>query len=303
MRRSEESMRKTILAIVIISIISIYIPAQFADNSGKKYKIELAAGLSLAKPSQLFYRASAITKLMDHYTAASSLSYNDSGSYKENITAIPINLLVSYPIAENWMLLGGAEFTLGGNSSEKSFSVIDQGDNNEAHTATLTNRINFFMPMAGIARSFSNFSLFTKVGFAFANLKHQQIYHYSINTYWHTIDSTYRVSGTGLALFLGGQYNFTVMETIGLFIRVEFMYLNIGTLTGKLESTATDSGGGNLKESEEGILYTYEINPYGQGSIQYWDIHATIPQGSEYRNAAKLTLNLSSLRITLGFQF
>jgi len=81
------------------------------------------------------------------------------------------------------------------------------------------------------------------------------------------------------------------------------MYLNIGTLKGKQESTATDESGGSQKETEEGTLYTYEINPYSQGWINYWDLHANTPQGMKYQNVEKMKLNLSSLRLTLGFRF
>ena len=144
-------MRKAVIFLITLSIFSISVLAQLARESSKKYKIEFSAGISLAKPGQLFYRAAAISGLMDHYTTSSLLSYNDSGSFKENITAFPINLLVAYPIAESLTFLAGFEFTLGSNTSEKAFSVTDQKDFNEEHSFTLTNKINFFfivMPFA-----------------------------------------------------------------------------------------------------------------------------------------------------------
>jgi len=107
-----------------------------------------------------------------------------------------------------------------------------------------------------------------------------------------------------MSVIVGGKYMYKIGKKVRLLVKLEYLYSKIRELNGDKLSTGSNSSGESFSESIlDGILYNFEMNPYGTGWIKYWDMYKSLPNESWIRNPVKLNLDLSSIRLVIGFSF
>lgn len=294
---------RQIIIIIFILFFFVYLLPQNNYEVEKKYDFEISLGLSLSKPSELFYRASGINTLLHQYIEIEKINYSFTGKFKENIIVIPINISINYNISQKWFLKAGLEYGFGSNSSEKTYQLRNINEISEDHTFNLKNKVSYFMPFVGAGIRISSFTLYSNLGLNFTHFTHTYLFDYSADSYWHEINNTYKTNGIGIGIILGCQYKIKIRDKIKFIFKLEYFNLNIGTLKGKKESLSSNSSGGSFSEITDGTIYAYEMNPYETGWFNFWELHKSSPDDSWIRNVNNMNLNLSSIRIMIGYTF
>ena len=151
------------------------------------------------------------------------------------------------------------------------------------------------MPFIGFETRFSSFALYTNVGFNITDFSFIQTLRYDeAGDLLLEEGDVYETKGKSIALILGGKYMFKIGRKVNLLLKLEFLYLKINSFKGdKKNSSGTTAG----------TLYSYEINPYYIDWVPFWDLHESEPDDPKIRDVNLLALNLSCLRINIGFTF
>jgi len=268
----------------------------------KKFEYELSLGLTLSFSDELYYRESAIDNLMGQYAQNYGIEYTASGGFSKNVMFFPVQVLVNYHLKKNIFLKAGLEYGFSNSSPQNLYRVMWPGFTEE-HDYSLTNKMSYVMPFVGGEMRFSSFGIYANLGLNFLSFSHQQNLDYSDTTYWSRREDSIKANGTGFGIHLGGKYRIRLKKKISLLVKLEFFYLSVGSLNGSRDSTITDSDGANFSESIDGTIYSYEMNPYNQEWFYHWDLYASNPTESWFRNVNKLKLNLYSIRLLFGIVF
>ncbi|MCK5222940.1 MAG: hypothetical protein KAR14_15230 [Candidatus Aminicenantes bacterium] len=84
---------------------------------GKKIEYVISAGISLAKPETLMTKNSGINTSISQYADVFGLTHSSTGEFKENLTGIPLNLMVNYKLSDGLYLKFGGEYSTMSNTS------------------------------------------------------------------------------------------------------------------------------------------------------------------------------------------
>jgi biotin carboxyl carrier protein len=268
----------------------------------KKREYEVSLGLSLAFSEELYYRLSGIDNLISQYAQNYGVEYTASGSFSKSMIFFPIQALVNFHLKKNIFLKGGLEYGFS-NSSPQNLYRVEWTGNTEEHDYSLTNKLSYIMPFVGGELRFSSFGVYANLGLNFLSLNYQQNVDYSDGAYWSQREDTIKASGIGFGFLLGGKYRIQLKKKIDLLVKIEFLYLSVGSFSGTRDSTISDSTGASFSESIDGDIYSYEMNPYYREWFYHWDLFSAAPSDDWYRSVGKLSLNLYCIRLLFGIVF
>ncbi len=126
------------------------------------------------------------------------------------------------------------------------------------------------------------------------------------NHYKEYAVNNYDLKGSGLGLALGAKYYKSIgkkgylKERMRIFLKMEIFISKIDDLNGTINREINNSLGEKFSETVEGSLYKVESSPVGLDWIETAEIS---PQGKKFRNAEKLSLDFSGIRLGLGIRF
>jgi len=270
-----------------------------------KSKLDFEVSLGFSKPEfkEIYYRESGINKIINQYALFYNVTPSSSGEFKEIKSMLPFNFTINYNLKRNLYLKMGFELSSKSILSEKSYHITPNGVE-EAHKYNLKNKVGYLMPFVGFETRISSFGFYANLGINFANFSLTQDFNYSENNYMQEREDKFNVKGKGMSMIIGGKYMYKIGKKIRLLIKLEYFYSKIRELNGDKFSTGLNCSGESFSESIlDGTLYSFEMNPYETGWINYWDMYKSLPNESWIRNPVKLNLNLSSIRLMIGFSF
>jgi hypothetical protein len=230
------------------------------------------------------------------------LDYTVSGNFGKNIFYFPINALINYRVSDKWFLKGGLEFAFGSQSDQKTFR-LDWSGVREDHRYDLSSSLSSIMPFVGAETRFGRFGVYANLGWNFLSLSHQKQLEVSETGYWHRQDEEISARGSGFGMLLGGKYAFLIGKKVNLLLKLELCYMKVSGLSGSRDTAFSNSFGESVTESIQGTLYGFEANPYDLGWYATWEMLESAPNESWIRDAAELSINLSSIRLMLGISF
>ncbi len=269
---------------------------------GKKMEYVISTGISFSKPESLMTKNSGIDKSVSQYADIFGLTQSSTGEFKENLAGIPINLMVNYKLSEGLYLKFGGEFAMMNNSSSKIYSVSWPGMT-ETIDLSLENSITNIMPFVGIEKRFSSFGIYAIVGLNMTSFNHTNITNISDSAGSVESVEEIKASGTGIGINIGLKYMIKLKDKFGIFVKLEYAMHNIGSFSGDKTTTVTDSLGDNYSATDSGSLYLYDLDPYGNGSFGWWDIHNSSPSGNDVSNVSEYSMDMSRIRFMVGFSF
>ncbi|MCK4763028.1 MAG: outer membrane beta-barrel protein [Candidatus Aminicenantes bacterium] len=299
---------KKFLNAAVVSLLALTIcpplSAQNYDKEIKKLEFEVSGGLAPIHQHDIFYsRIYGISSFIDQYADFYQLTVETTGDEVKKIDKlIPLNLSLNYNFSPTWCLKIGFEY-----SSGKAFTARDHTvnwtDTAETHNYRYDYRLSSLMPYVGVESRFSSFGVYANIGFNITDFSFTQDFEYAEGANRVTTQDTYDVKGKAAAVTIGGKYMIKLGNKARLFLKIEYLYLKINSFAGEKKSSVETSTGPNLSESVEGTIYSYEINPYGSGWFEFWDLYAAEPENRELRNISKMGLDLSCIRVMIGFSF
>ncbi|MEN8154108.1 MAG: efflux RND transporter periplasmic adaptor subunit [Acidobacteriota bacterium] len=268
----------------------------------KKMEYVVSSGFSIIKPIELFHSSSGTESMISQYSEFYGLNESSDGVFKENFLGILFNLTVNYKLSEDLFLKFGAEYSTFGNTSSKVFR-LEWTDITENFDYKFENKISNIMPFVGIEKRFSSFGIYALIGFNLTSLTHNRGVDYTENGYSMKENNEYKVSGSGIGIVLGGKYMIKIGKKNGVFIKLEYSLAKTGSFNGDRITTTSDSTGANFSGTQSGSLYTYDFDPYGMGAFDWWEIHENSPSGSNIKDEKGFVLDLSRIRLLIGFAF
>ena len=273
--------------------------------SKMKNKLDFEVSLGFSKPElkEIYYRDSGIDSIINQYALFYNVTPSSSGEFGEIKSMLPFNFTINYNLKKNLYLKMGFELSSKSISSEKSYQLTPNGVK-EVHKYDLKNKVGYLMPFIGFETRISSFGFYANLGMNFANFSHTQNFNYSENNYSQEREDKFDVKGSGMGVIVGGKYMYKIGKKIRVLIKLEYFYSKIKSLNGDKFSTGSNSSGESFSESVlDGTLYSFEMNPYEIAWINYWDMYKSLPNESWIRNPVKLNLDLSSIRLMIGFSF
>ncbi len=278
-----------------------------ASAKEKKYRIEFAFGMTRSNPQSIYVRDSGIEQLIGQYARFYNLTSSFTGAFKQSKLLIPFNLAFHYQLKKKLFLRAGIDYSFGKNSSNKLFQVA-WPEFNESHDYLLKDRVSYIMPQVGIGYRFNSLALYGALGLGFVSFSHTETLHYSEPSYSHNIEETFKATSTAPGFIFGAKYQLPIPKKMAdksfrLFVKLEAVILKASTLKGSKTKIASNSIGENITQTITGTFYQYDWNPYGGQAIPYWDVCETLPAAASISNPKKMALNLSGIRLMLGFSF
>ena len=273
--------------------------------SKMKNKLDFEVSFGFLKPEfkEIYFRDSGVDSLVNQYARFYNVTPSSSGEFKEIKSMLPFNFTINYNLKKNLYLKMGFEFSSKSISSEKSYQLTPNGVK-EVHKYNLKNKVGYLMPFIGFGTRISSFGFYANLGMNFANFSHTQDFSYSENNYMQEREDEFNVKGKGMSVIIGGKYMYKIGGKIRVLIKLEYFYSKIKSLNGDKFSTGLNSFGESFSESIlDGTLYSFEMNPYEIAWINYWDMYKSLPNESWVRNPVKSNLDLSSIRLMIGFSF
>ena len=270
-----------------------------------KSKLDFEVSFGFSKPGfkEIYFRDSGIDSLVDQYAQFYDVTPSSSGEFGEIKSMLPFNFTINYNLKKNLYLKMGFELSSKSISSEKSYQLTPNGVK-EVHKYNLKNKVGYLMPFIGFGTRISSFGFYANLGMNFANFSHTQDFSYSENNYMQEREDEFNVKGKGMSVIIGGKYMYKIGGKIRVLIKLEYFYSKIKSLNGDKFSTGLNSFGESFSESIlDGTLYSFEMNPYEIAWIDYWDMYKSLPNESWVRNPVKSNLDLSSIRLMIGFSF
>ena len=269
---------------------------------GKKMEYVISAGISFMKPETLMIKNSGINTSVSRYADIFGLTHSSTGEFKENLTGIPLNLMVNYKLSDGLYLKFGGEYSTISNSSSKIYSVSWPGTK-ETLDFSLTNSITNIMPFVGIEKRFSSFGIYAILGLNLTSFNHTNTMNISDNSGSMESVEEIKASGTGIGINIGAKYMIKFKDKFGIFIKLEYALHTISSFSGDKTTTVSDSWGGGYSTTESGSIYLYDLDPYGNGGFGWWDLHNASPSGNDVSDVSDFTMNLSRIRFLVGFSF
>jgi hypothetical protein len=298
--------------IMILIAILLSLTLLSADNTSKKYKIEVEASAGIGilhSHDSLYQRTSGTDFLIAQYAQLTGANAQVSSiqSHEAIKRLIPVNIGVNFNVHSNWYLKMGVEFSSGNTSSDTTYLLPLYGLN-ENYIYDFEYKISNLMPYLGIETRFSNFGVFLNLGYNTTSFSHTYGLKYSEgDNYQHTLTESFDTKGNGLGVTIGGKYMVNLGARAKVFLKLEYLYLKIGSFSGDKSISGSNSLGETFSNSSDGTIYSYQTNPFGIGWYDFWDVYEDIPNMSAtsfpIRNTEKLSLDLSCIRLMLGFSF
>jgi hypothetical protein len=262
----------------------------------KKLEFEVSGGIALIHEHDNFYnRISGTKEFIAQYAQYYDLTTALSGETVYKIKKlIPFNLSLNYNLSKIWRLKIGFEYSSGKALTEQQHTVKWAGVT-ETYDYSYDYRLSYLMPYLGVEGRFSSFGFYMNIGFNITDFSFTQALRYEEGgVLLLEEDEVYDVRGKAVAFVLGGKYMLKLGRKLKLLLKLEYLFLNINSFKGEKKV----NGG-----TKVGTLYTFDLNPYAVGSFEYWDLYESEPDKPEIRNIGKLGLDLSCLRLMIGFSF
>ena len=289
------------LGLIILLSFTLLLTAQEAkQKKEKKYAIEISLGAAAINPKQLFYRADGIDELVSQYADFYGLDTTFTGEFKQNKRMIPVNFSVSYSLKKKWYLRAGVEYAFSNSSSGKEYQLDWEGVT-ENHEYALSYKISYLMPQVGMGIRLTNaFDLYGSVGLSFSRFTYSEDVDTRLDQVneiaTHTI---YKARGTAPGFLMGLKYR-VKLKKIYAHVKLEYLLLKVNRFKG---SKSFQSGGAAGGDVQDGTFYQFEWNPYLMEEFDYWDAFETEPSPTDRQNIDKLGLDLSCIRLMIGFSF
>jgi hypothetical protein len=296
-------MKKESLIVFMMILTFLLQPALFPQDSDKdlekkKLEIEVSGGAAFIHAHEQFYNRvrgtySLIDQYAHYYQNSASLSGDDLQQMK---ILMPLNLSLNYAFSRNWFLKIGFEYSSGKAFTAQQYT-IDWNGKEETYDYDYSYRLSSLMPFIGVGYRFSSFGIYTVVGYNITDFSFTQVLKYEEDGDVLLEEGDfYDTGGRSLAVILGGKYMIRCGRKAKLLLKMEYLYLKIGSFTGnKTNGSGTTAG----------TLYSYEQNPYNMDWIPYWDLYGSEsePEKMGFRNIKRLGLDLSCARLLIGFSF
>ncbi len=290
---------RRIASLTLLLILGLSFSVFGAD---KKFGLELTVGYGLSKPVELHYQASGVDEFIHQYSQQLGGQYQATGEFGENFSMIPVSAAVLYQVSDGLYLKGGLEVSFGSLLSEKSFAITAPTFD-EQNDYSIENKITSMMPFVGIEKRFSNLGIYALVGYNDLKLKNTFQRDFTQDNYTSQIIDLYDVSGSAASFVIGANYRFSLGDTARLLVKLEYLYSKITDLTGSRQRSGTSSTGETVNDSIEGSLYSFRVDVYNTSSFYTWDMFEEAPTSSWLSDVAPLALDMSSIRLLIGFAF
>lgn len=289
------------LSLIILLSFTLLLPAQEAkQKKEKKYSIEISMGIAPINPKQLFYRASGIDELVSQYADFYGLDTTFTGEFKQNKRMMPFNFSLSYSLKKKWYLRAGVEYAYSNSSSGKEYQLEWLGVT-ENHQYALSYKLSYLMPQVSIGIRLTNaFDLYGSVGLSFSRFTYSEDVETKLGPANEiSTHAIYKAKGTAPGLIMGLKYRIKLKKIYAL-VKLEYLLLKVNQFKG---SKSFQSGGTVGDEVQDGTFYQFEWNPYLMGWFDYWDAFETDPSPTDRQNINKMSLDLSCIRLMIGFSF
>jgi len=301
-------MRKVLLTLILALVFlgGGYVFPQYGQDEERERKLEfeVSGGLSfISKHDDFYSRIAGNEILVNQYSQYYGVTLvSESGEIGKIKYFIPLNLSLNYKLSRNTYLKIGFEFSSGKTTTTQRIRV-QWDDTVESYSYDYDYRLASLMPYIGLETRFSSFGIYATVGYNFTDFTLNQYFEYTVGQQKLNVADEYDTRGKTIAFTLGGKYIINMGKKNHLLIKAEFLYLKVGSFTGDKVTNGSYSSGETFSETSEGTIYIYEIDPYEIEGFNYWELYQTIPDGTNPQGAKELSINLSSLRIMIGFSF
>jgi opacity protein-like surface antigen len=301
---------KRIIVFSICSILILSFAFQVSGEEGKekKFAVEVSIGAGLVNPDDIYKRTVGIEAMVNQYVDFTDADSTVTGEFKKVKIIIPMNLSMTYALNKKMYLRGGIEYGNGASSSEKGFLMSwppaseSSVGGTESQYYALNYKLTYLMPQVGVGYRVGNiFDIYGSVGLGFTRFNYTEDFAVLVNSS-QTVSTTvdYKAKGTSPAVILGAKYRFPLRRWESEsgahgFIKLEYMLLNVKTLKGSKSSGAEDL--------TDATFYSFQWNPFGLGSFDYWEAFTSEPGGGDKTGIQKMRLNLSSIRLMIGISF
>lgn len=269
----------------------------------KRFCVEFSVGASLDRPETLPLRATATDTLMRQYADGVGAAMAEDGRLNENLLGLPLRAAVGFRLDNYWTIKGGLNFSSGGVTSEKLYTLDHSALSSESFELNVRNRLLLVSPFLEAERLFGRFSLFAGAGLQWGRLSHTYVVDSISPAYTGNLTEKITATGMGPLVYLGGAYRYPLGEEMSLLIRLEVRFSTINGWSGDKVMSESLSTGEDRTETVEGDLTRYEWNPYGAGWVEYWDLGNVIGDNAVYRDPASMSSRFSGIRFTLGICF
>jgi opacity protein-like surface antigen len=294
---------KRIIILCWISFLSIPLlltAQETKQKKEKKYSIEISAGAGRINPEQLLHRASGTEELISQYANFYQLDVTTTGQFDQKKLMIPFNLSVCYTLKKKLYFKVGVEYAYNNSSSGKEFQLASQGFS-EYHEYAFSSKVSYLMPQVGIGLRITNaFDLYGSLGLGLSRFTYTEDLSSEMSPGNElSTRTTYKGKGTSPALLMGIKYRIK-FKKIYTFLKLEYLFLKVNRFKG---SKSYELGGSIEDEVQDGTFYLFEWDPYSSGRFDYWEIFETDPTGTDKQNVMEMSLNLSCIRLMIGFSF
>jgi len=288
--------RFLILLSILLALNLNLLSRNSETDTAKKLEFEVSGGIALINEhDSLYHRISGTNNLIAQYAQYYQLSSDVSGDEVKKLKMLmPLNFSLNYNIKKNWYIKIGFEYSSGKTFNEQQNSVKWNGTT-ETYHYQYDYRVSSLLPYVGIETRFSSFGIYANVGFNITDFSFTQALRYEENgSLLLDEEEIYDTKGKSAALILGGKYMLKLGRKVKLLLKLEYLYLKINSFNGEKNTAAG---------IVEGTIYTYDTNPYDIDWFPFWDLHQSEPDDPSIRNVNTLGLDLSCLRIMIGFSF
>jgi len=295
----------TWVVITCIFVLGVNGFAQYGPESEKKkLEFEVSGGIALIPGHDEFYsRISGNAQLIEQYVKYYNLvSSSGSGELGKIKGVLPLNFSLNYRVSRGWYIKIGFEFTSGKAATDQDYQVEWAGGS-EGYRYRYDYRLAYLMPFFGLEKRFSAFALYGLMGFNYTDFTLNQDFEYSAGDDWLKVSDTYDTRNRTFTAALGSKFMVKMGKKARLLLKAEYLYLKLASFAGEKRSAISNSAGESSTQSREGTIYAFDVNPYGLGTIPYWDLYATLPDEPGLQNVRKMGINLSCFRIMLGYSF
>ncbi len=293
--------RIIILCWVIFLSFTLLLTAQEAkQKKEKKYSIEISVGAGSTNPQQILHRAHGTETLISQYADFYQLDVTTTGQFDQSKMMIPFNFSVCYSLKKKLYFRAGIEYAYNNSSSGKEFQLASQGFS-EYHEYAFSSKISYLMPQVGIGLRITNaFDLYGSLGLGLSRFTYTEDLNSEMSPGNELSTRTiYKAKGTSPALLMGIKYRIK-LKKIYTFLKLEYLLLKVNRFKG---SKSYELGGSVEDEVQDGTFYHFEWDPYSSGRFDYWEIFETDPTGTDKQNVVEMGLNLSCIRLMIGFSF
>lgn len=295
---------------IIFLITLLIININLFSQKEKKVQLEFSVGAARVNPSSIYLRSSGIDELIYQYAQHYQADYSTTGGFSESKLLIPFNISINYRLNKNLHLKAGLDFSFSGSSSSEKSLQVAWSNFHEQYDYQLINKISYLMPHIGIGYGSGSFDFYGALGMGFTRFTHTEDLHYFESEPGYSYDSedTFRVKGIAPGVIIGIKYSLPLVKKspgkgIRAFIKLEGVLLKVNRFSGTKTTTATHSQGERFSQTQEGTLYKFEWNPFGNQGFAFWDLYDTLPDDPTMRNFQEIGISLSGIRLMIGISF